>query len=1076
MTFKPRLFFYLLAFTLTTTAFGQTPVITHVDKYINGNAQRVTISGSNFGGVPANLVVWFGATQGVVETATEQTIEATVPAGATYESIVVTNTSTGKSAWSKGEFQLSYGGEQPVALANLVPQTDLDAEAGLFDVCLCDLDGDGKSDVGTANSGSIAAPAFSVSLFRNTSNAGGGFSFAPKVSQLPNIRSLHIKCGDLDGDGKKDLVVTEADPGTRVYILRNISTTGTLSFTAQNFSVTGKSPKHIEIADLDMDGKPELVLTDQKSGTNNIIIVPNTSSGAGPTFGSPIFISGPAGASSSDGLAVQDLDGDNKPEIVINQFLTANSNLFIFSNESSVGNFRFSKITTLPLAGTPVNVRIGDIDGDGKNDIVATQLLAAGISVFLNTTANSTLSFGSAVAVQTDLVPWGLDFGDLDGDGKLDVVVASLTGTGTIDPKSITILNNNSTPGAVAFLPKVIRTTAFANRHVIIGDIDGDSKPDITYTSVDDNSRGIVASKVSFYRNKSCIVPKVTPGGPMVVCTSFPITLKATASAGATYQWKLGGTDIGAATNSSYTPSATGIYTVDITSDGCTKTSAGVDVTMSTGLATAPVFTNNSPICKDGTINLGATSTGGEEFNWTGPAGYSAQGASVSRTGYKPEFAGRYEVEVKAGGCIAAKGSTLVETISLPAFSVGFTGSDVICAGDTKALTASPSDPNFTYQWVDANGDIGGATTTSLNVNASGSYSFKATSTLYPGCPQVQTAPVSLTVASIPVVAFQSPAETCKDTPVAFVNQSTVQENAEPHFKWEFGDAQTSTDKSPTHAYATLSTFTVKLTVAYRSDACPVSLTKQIKVSALPTASITAPNDVFKFCEGDKLTLSVAPTFSEYLWSTNATTPTIDVTASGTITVQLKNSIGCKISASKEVVRLPKPAVEATAEAATIDLGASTKLSASAGFTSYEWTPAETLDNAESNSPTATPIITTVYTVNVVDGNGCIGEDSVEVLVNVDNPTNLLKPSNFFSPNTDATNPYWEVGNILNFPQCAVTVFDERGLKVFEAKPYDNTWDGTSNNGKKLPDGVYYYLIRCEGDSGSKTGSITILR
>jgi gliding motility-associated-like protein len=499
-----------------------------------------------------------------------------------------------------------------------------------------------------------------------------------------------------------------------------------------------------------------------------------------------------------------------------------------------------------------------------------------------------------------------------------------------------------------------------------------------------------------------------------------------------------------------------------------------VNITISTGAATAPTFSNNSPICKDGTINLTASSTGGDEFNWTGPAGFSATGASVSRTGYKPEFAGRYEVEIKAGGCIAAKGSTLVETISLPASSVSFSGSDVICTGD-KVLNASPADPDFTYQWKDSNGDISGATNTSLNVNATGSYSFQATSTLYPGCPPLQTPPVQILVATAPVIQFQSPAETCKDTPVAFVNQSIVQDNAEPHYSWEFGDSQTSTDRNPTHAYATLSTFTVKLSVAYRGDACSLSETKQIKVSALPSATITAPGDVFKFCEGDKLTLSVVPAFSEYLWSNNATTPTTDVTAGGTITVDVKNSIGCQVSATKEVTMLPRPVVEAKAEPAMIDLGSSTELSATTGFVSYEWSPAETLDSSEDPSPKATPATTTTYQVTVVDNNGCVGTSSVEVVVNVDNPSNLLKPSNFFSPNADPTNPTWEVGNILNFPQCAVTIFDEKGVKVYESKPYLNDWDGT-NNGKKLPDGVYYYMIRCEGDSGSRTGSITILR
>jgi gliding motility-associated-like protein len=1081
----------LLLIFISANAFGQVPVITHVDKYVNGNGQRVTISGSNFGGIPANLTVWFGAAKGVIETASDQTIEVAVPPGATYESIIVTNTSTGKSASSKGEFLLSYGGAQPIALGNLIAQTDLDAESGLYDVCLCDLDGDGTNDVAATNSGGNSPPLAGVSLFRNTSTTTGPFTFAAKTSFLPSTKALNIKCGDLNGDGKKELLITEADPGNKIFILKNASVSGSFIFTTQNLSLPGKSPKRVDIADLDRDGLPEIIVTDQNTENKDLLILPNTSSGSAISFGTHTTLAIPVtNNTGSDGLAIQDIDNDNQPDIIISQVLSSSGNIFVYKNQSRTGTFVFDKVTKADIApatpnntGAPVNVRVGDIDGDTKPDITVTHFLGSRISVLLNQSTSTEVKFGVPVSITTDPFPFGIDLGDLDGDGKLDIAVASLTGPVTdVNPKSLTILNNTSTPGSVSFLPGLTLGTTFVNRHIVLGDLNGDAKPDITYTSVDDNTRGIPASKLSFFRNHGCITPVVTPGGPMVVCSSFPITLKGTLSGGAGYQWMKDNVDLPAETSASFTPSVTGIYTLGITSDGCTKTSNSVDVQVSAGVAAAPVFTNNSPVCAGGTINISATSAGGDTFTWTGPAGFTGTGPSITRTSYAPEFAGRYEVEIKAGGCIAAKGSALVETISLPAFSVGFPGSDVFCTGDTKTLTASPADVNFTYQWTDANGNIGGATATSLNVNATGTYAFKATSTLYPGCPEVTATPVLLTLASTPVVAFQSPAETCKDTPVTFTNQSTVASDAGAHYVWDLGDASTSTDVSPVHTYTTISNLTVKLTASYRGNACPVSLTRPIKISAPLTATITAPDNVFTFCGGDKLTLSVTPAFSEYLWSSDATppasatTPTIDATTGGNFSVQVKNAVGCKVTVNKALTMLPKPEVVASATPNPINLGESTELSATAGFSSYDWTPAETLDSSEDPSAKATPQQTTIYTVTVVNNDGCVGNGAVEVVVNVDNPSNLLKPANFFSPNTDATNPTWNVGNILNFPGCGVTIFDERGLKVYEAKPYLNDWDGTSSGGKKVPDGVYYYMIRCEGDSGSRTGSITILR
>jgi len=68
------------------------------------------------------------------------------------------------------------------------------------------------------------------------------------------------------------------------------------------------------------------------------------------------------------------------------------------------------------------------------------------------------------------------------------------------------------------------------------------------------------------------------------------------------------------------------------------------------------------------------------------------------------------------------------------------------------------------------------------------------------------------------------------------------------------------------------------------------------------------------------------------------------------------------------------------------------------------------------------------------------------------------------------------IENILTYPQCGVQVFDDKGIKVYEAKPYENTWDGTFR-GSPLPNGVYIYIIRCEGEENNpKSGSITLLR
>ena len=120
---------------------------------------------------------------------------------------------------------------------------------------------------------------------------------------------------------------------------------------------------------------------------------------------------------------------------------------------------------------------------------------------------------------------------------------------------------------------------------------------------------------------------------------------------------------------------------------------------------------------------------------------------------------------------------------------------------------------------------------------------------------------------------------------------------------------------------------------------------------------------------------------------------------------------------------------------------------------------------------------TTSYTVKgSAAGFTCLGIGTIQVTVKGEPIVNKLTPAKFFSPNQDDKNPVWQVQNITDFPQCGVSIYDDKGVKVYEAKPYLNDWDGTFN-GQKLPDGVYYYVIRCDGEENKpRTGSITVLR
>src|SRR5699024_11192840 len=187
--------------------------------------------------------------------------------------------------------------------ANFDAQQNYTAGVGLFDLCLCDFDGVFRSDVATANGTSTH-----ISLFTNISGLNS-INFADRQTLIlnPPAPTRNVSCGDIDGDGKPDLGVSgDGSHGDKVFVFRNTSPAlGTLSFAAPELLTLGKNgAARIAIKDLDLDGKPELVVTNRSE--NKISIFPNTSE-----IGSIAFAAGQtiavAGAIHSNGIAVEDL-------------------------------------------------------------------------------------------------------------------------------------------------------------------------------------------------------------------------------------------------------------------------------------------------------------------------------------------------------------------------------------------------------------------------------------------------------------------------------------------------------------------------------------------------------------------------------------------------------------------------------------------------------------------------------------------------------------------------------------------------------------------------------------------------
>ncbi|MDR3681449.1 MAG: pectinesterase family protein [Flavipsychrobacter sp.] len=214
-----------------------------------------------------------------------------------------------------------------------------------------------------------------------------------------------------------------------------------------------------------------------------------------------------------------------------------------------------------------------------------------------------------------------------------------------------------------------------------------------------------------------------TTNGTTNICGSGTLTLNANTGTGYTYQWSNASGTISGATNATYNANAAGTYTVSITSPaGCSASSQAFAVTVGgvPATITAPVSTI---ICGNGYLVLNGNTGTGYSYQW------QLNGANITNTTATDTVsaAGAYSfVLTDASGCTDTSSTVNITTGSLPADTVTAATSTSFCAGGSVVLNAS-STSGATYQWLNNDVAITGATSGSYTASAAGKYSVIVT-------------------------------------------------------------------------------------------------------------------------------------------------------------------------------------------------------------------------------------------------------------------------------------------------------------------------------------------------------------
>jgi gliding motility-associated-like protein len=173
----------------------------------------------------------------------------------------------------------------------------------------------------------------------------------------------------------------------------------------------------------------------------------------------------------------------------------------------------------------------------------------------------------------------------------------------------------------------------------------------------------------------------------------------------------------------------------------------------------------------------------------------------------------------------------------------------------------------------------------------------------------------------------------------------------------------------------------------------------------------------------------------------------------------------------------PSGLIQATADQYIIGTGSSTVLHASPSGYTYSWTPSSSLDNPNSQNPTATPTETTTYIVSI-SNNGCMRTDTVVItIVDALCEEPYIFVPNAFTPNGDGENDKLYVRG-LYIETLLFRVYNRWGEKVWETTDQTSGWDGTFQ-GRDCDPAVfdYYYQVTCPGGAEYfKKGNITLIR
>ncbi|HCK22592.1 MAG TPA: hypothetical protein DHW15_10640 [Bacteroidetes bacterium] len=293
---------------------------------------------------------------------------------------------------------------------------------------------------------------------------------------------------------------------------------------------------------------------------------------------------------------------------------------------------------------------------------------------------------------------------------------------------------------------------------------------DSTYFIVAKSLCGFDTSTIAAFRTDEVIAPSIFPLLSPSLCDSGEVLLHFTPEAGFTYAWYFNGEPIPDASGSSYLATISGDYSVLATrSENCVNFSAPRTVTYETDDAIIS-FSGPANLCASESVTLSTTLDEDWSYQWfyNGDTLVGAVGAELIVT-----ETGNYSVRITISDSCFSNSITVAVINETPVASIMANGDTDICLTGSVLLNTSVTGIGYSYQWLQNDIPITGATTIGLVTLDTGYFALEISNTfgcsdtseaiyVFTSCPEDTTTPVGLSpdLESIAMLLYPNPAAT----------------------------------------------------------------------------------------------------------------------------------------------------------------------------------------------------------------------------------------------------------------------------------------------------------------------------